>query len=399
MFSGCDRTESDWEQAKGANTIPAYKEFLSKHSEGPRADQAKAAIQAETDWDQANATNTIQSYKEFLSKHSQGPHTEQAKAAIQTETDWEQTERSNTVPAYTDFLAKHPGAHTEQANAAIQTETDWKQVSDHGSVEGYDGFLKAHGNSAHVAEAVASLTALRDDRDWATAKSAGTVAACENYLKAHPNGKYVNACSELKNFAQDDPPAVIDSGISSLRMYKDSNGNVRQSGAMTFSIGFGSGGSGTGASDYSNKRVINDTGGPIGLISITRGQQEVATLFLTGKESVFGPESRLVKGAGYIQATPGEHVNIVVGDRDGQIQLSVTRIDWDETGATTHVEGLDPVIKQSDGSEIQINPAAVAPPVQNGVLTVSVNGGVEFKLKMKFGYGAKLLRVSQPPKL
>jgi hypothetical protein len=74
MFSGCDRTESDWEQAKGANTIPAYKEFLSKHSEVPRGDQAKAAIQTETDWDQAKATNTIQSYKEFLSKHSEGPH-------------------------------------------------------------------------------------------------------------------------------------------------------------------------------------------------------------------------------------------------------------------------------------------------------------------------------------
>jgi hypothetical protein len=244
--------------------------------------------------------------------------------------------------------------------------------------------------AAHPTEATAAQNALQDDRDWAAAKAAETVEACEDYLKAHPSGKYVNACSDLRSFEKDDPAAVIDSGISSLRMFKDSDGNLRQSGAVSFSFGGGSGGA-----DYSNKRVINETGGPIGLISITRGQKEVATLFLTGKEAVFGPESRLVKGSGYMQAVPGEFVHVVFNEHAAQMELEVTRIDWDETGTTTNVEGLDPVIKQSAGSEMRIKPAAVHPNVRNGVLTVALDTGVEFKLKMKFGYGAKVLRVSQ----
>ena len=398
MFSGCDRTDSDWEAAKRANTTTAYKEFLSRHSEGPRADQAKAAIEAETDWEQAEATSTIQAYKDFLSKHSEGPRVDQAKAAIQIESDWEQAKKSNTVPGYTDFRAKHPGAHTDQVEAAIQTETDWKQALDRGTLEGYEGFLKAHREGTHAAEATASLNALHDDSDWAVAKDAETIEACENYLKAHPNGRYVNVCNELRDFERNDPPAVIDSGISSLRMFKDSDGNLRQSGAVSFSIGFGGGGTGSASTDYSNKRVINDTGGPIGLISITRGQTEVATLFITGKEAVFGPQSRLLSGTGYIEATTGENVHLVFTDHDKQIELGLTRIDWDETGTTTNVKGLDPVIKQSDGSEMRIKPATVNSNLTNGVLTVALDTGVEFKLKMKFGNGVKLLRVSQPIK-
>jgi hypothetical protein len=49
---GCDRTESDWKRARDSKTVPAYTDFIGKHSQRAHVDEAKAAVE-NLDWDAA----------------------------------------------------------------------------------------------------------------------------------------------------------------------------------------------------------------------------------------------------------------------------------------------------------------------------------------------------------
>ena len=190
--------------------------------------------------------------------------------------------------------------------------------------------------------------------------------------------------SQLKDFEKEDPAAVIDPNIESLRLFKDSDGTIRQSGQVSF---------GGGGEDYSNKRILNDTGGPIGLVSITSGDREVATLFVSGKEAVFDSQGRLVYGAGYIQALPGEYFHVVCADRDGRVELELARIEWDDNGKATSIQGLNPILTQTNGPDLRIQSEVTNPTVKNGILIVITEGGTELRFKTRFGDGSQVLRL------
>jgi hypothetical protein len=271
-----------------------------------------------------------------------------------------------------------------------RTESDWKKAKDSNTAQAYTAFLARHPSGAHADEAKTAV----DDLDWAAAKAAETIEACDEYLNAHPNGKHIPACGRLKEFLKDEPASAVNPKLGTLRLFRDSNGNLRQSGDVTLSIGGFSGLSGNAVEDYSNKHIINDTGEPIGLITMSRAGRVVATIFLSGKEAVFGPESRLVRGPGYIQASPGEHFHVTCGDQDGRVELDITKVAWDDNGNTTSVEGLLPTLPQSNGPDLRLKPGAGSPGVKNGILTVVLDSGAELQFKIRYGFGSKLLRVS-----
>jgi hypothetical protein len=67
LLGGCDRTESDWKQAKDSNTVPAYTDFIAKHPQAVHVEEARAAIE-DFDWNAANTGNNIDALNAYLFK-------------------------------------------------------------------------------------------------------------------------------------------------------------------------------------------------------------------------------------------------------------------------------------------------------------------------------------------
>ncbi len=82
LLASCGKTESDWKQAKDANTAPGYAGFLAKHPQGSHVDEARAAID-DLDWNSAKTKNTVADYNKYLLTYSAGRHAVEAKAAIE----------------------------------------------------------------------------------------------------------------------------------------------------------------------------------------------------------------------------------------------------------------------------------------------------------------------------
>jgi hypothetical protein len=110
LLAGCDRTEKDWTEAKEANTISAYKEFLTTHPQGAHVEEAKNGVEA-LDWKDAQGKGTIDAYEKYLKSRASGAHAEAAKSGVES-LDWEkaQGEGATSSSAYLDFHHKHPGS-------------------------------------------------------------------------------------------------------------------------------------------------------------------------------------------------------------------------------------------------------------------------------------------------
>jgi hypothetical protein len=77
-MSACDRTESDWKQAKDSNSVPAYTDFLSKHSQSVHTDEAKEFLA----WNALSANSTVSELNQFLKQFPNGPHSAEATSKL-----------------------------------------------------------------------------------------------------------------------------------------------------------------------------------------------------------------------------------------------------------------------------------------------------------------------------
>jgi hypothetical protein len=68
LLMGCDRTESDWKQAKDANTVAAYANFIAKHPQGPHVDEANAATES-LEWNAAEGSGSPDAFLDFYNRH------------------------------------------------------------------------------------------------------------------------------------------------------------------------------------------------------------------------------------------------------------------------------------------------------------------------------------------
>jgi hypothetical protein len=132
FLAGCDRTETDWMQAKQANTIPAYTEFLAKHSQGPFADEAKKAID-EIQWQAAKASDTVEAISSYLYKHPHGIHVVDANARIE-ELDWAAAQHTSNSEAFRAFLSKHRESRFAADAKEQLAKVEFERLSKSGSV-------------------------------------------------------------------------------------------------------------------------------------------------------------------------------------------------------------------------------------------------------------------------
>jgi hypothetical protein len=181
---GCDRTESDWGSAKQANTVNAYREFITKHGQGAHVDEARLAIE-DLNWRDAKATNTIEAYSAYLMGNKQGRYGAEAKGRLtklRDESAWMQATKGGGTGDYEQYLQQQPtGIHVQEARQMID-DLSFKAAN---SVKALEEYLAAFKNGTHVNEARQMI----DDLSF---KAANSVKALEEYIAAFKNGTHVN---------------------------------------------------------------------------------------------------------------------------------------------------------------------------------------------------------------
>ncbi len=113
ILSGCGAEEEAWMEAKEADTIESYEEFLEEYPEGEFAELAMEAI----DWKNAQETHTSKSYRLFIIRHPQGEYTEEARI-IKEDLSWDSYFRGRRLclERTKEYLNNFPhGIYSDQA--------------------------------------------------------------------------------------------------------------------------------------------------------------------------------------------------------------------------------------------------------------------------------------------
>jgi len=137
--------------------------------------------------------------------------------------------------------------------------------------------------------------------------------------------------------------------------------------------------------NYANAHIKNTTNHPLCLIEIMKNnRRKVGSLCITGKEAYFDSKGILSKGSGYIQMVRNQFYPIIVTiipsdtHRDDlnatQIELHVTRIEFDENAKAASVSGLQPMIKRLLGTLLKTTSTGKLV-ATDGLIHVPLEGG------------------------
>ena len=81
----CSSRQQQWENARRADTLEAYQQFLRSFPDGEFASQAQARVrelQELADWQKAMQTDTADGYQQFLSRYPQGRMADEARIRL-----------------------------------------------------------------------------------------------------------------------------------------------------------------------------------------------------------------------------------------------------------------------------------------------------------------------------
>ncbi|HEX3913788.1 MAG TPA: hypothetical protein VHW71_09800 [Steroidobacteraceae bacterium] len=126
-LAACSTAKSDWNKARAANTVAAYRTFLQQHPGAKNAEDAQGRILALKDdnaWSRAQAADTVNAYQGYLTAESGGVHVGEAKyhiTALQRARDWKAISADASAATLRSFLAKYPqGSESNEARARLK---------------------------------------------------------------------------------------------------------------------------------------------------------------------------------------------------------------------------------------------------------------------------------------
>jgi cell division septation protein DedD len=85
-MAGCSRQQSDWQKARGVNSIDSYEQFIKKYPASEFTAQAQARVKElyeERDWQKARDADTPAAYQEFLKAYPEGKWAEEARIRVE----------------------------------------------------------------------------------------------------------------------------------------------------------------------------------------------------------------------------------------------------------------------------------------------------------------------------
>jgi hypothetical protein len=132
MLVACSGERRDWRSAEAADTVEAYDQFIERHPESERAEQARARLaqlSEEREWQRASSANTPASYRAFLAQHPNGKWAGEARIRLES---FALGPPSETPPASEGFGIQLGAFSTEAAARA-----EWEKLATrHGAVLG-----------------------------------------------------------------------------------------------------------------------------------------------------------------------------------------------------------------------------------------------------------------------
>ncbi|MCX7045001.1 MAG: SUMF1/EgtB/PvdO family nonheme iron enzyme [Candidatus Sumerlaeota bacterium] len=201
-----------WDLAVAKGHIADYENYLSRHSEGARAAEARTTVgklrKAEEEaWNKAQRRDTADAYAEYLKAYPEGANEAQAReklASLESQ-NWETAGKLATLDGYQAYLRAYPkGPHVLDALQGIAKieEGEWAKTKQLDQVEGYRAFIAKFPEGKFAPEAKTTLAAT-EEKLWREAQAGKRVEGYMEYLKRFPEGGNVTAARQaLKNMEE-----------------------------------------------------------------------------------------------------------------------------------------------------------------------------------------------------
>jgi SPOR domain len=127
-MAGCSRQQSDWQKARGVNSIDSYEQFLQKYPASEFTAQAQARVKElyeERDWQKARDADTPAAYQEFLKAYPEGKWAEEARIRVE---NFSLAQAPSSAPSGAEAPATEPAPATAAAPAAAAAAVAAKPV-------------------------------------------------------------------------------------------------------------------------------------------------------------------------------------------------------------------------------------------------------------------------------
>jgi outer membrane protein assembly factor BamD (BamD/ComL family) len=192
--------DRDWKDAKYNNSISGYKAFISKYPNSDKSILAKnkiAEIEEQQIWKKAKNINKVFGYENFLSIYPNSKYAFEAKNRIEKLRDemaWSETVRIGTIDSYKKYTSNLPdGDHYSEAIEKIDelevVLPEWNKVLEENTVAAYRLFIEKFYYPSYTSKAKKKIKEL-ENKEWVIAKEQNNVEYYEKYLADFPNGKY-----------------------------------------------------------------------------------------------------------------------------------------------------------------------------------------------------------------
>ena len=180
----------------------AYRAELSWNPKGPRAREARDKLE-QAEWEAARGAHTIFAYRRFVQEFPDSRHGPEARQLLEG-LRWADAERDGSEPALSSYLSDEPrGAHAAQAWTMISAIRLGAILRD-GSARALREWLDENPAASGRERAQAAL----DEAEW---REAADAASWRRYLEAHPEGAHrKEAQARLDRAARDDSELLED---------------------------------------------------------------------------------------------------------------------------------------------------------------------------------------------
>ena len=158
-----------------------YRALLDADAKGPRAREARERLEA-AEWDNARAAHTIFAYRRFLKEFEDSRHAPEARQLLEG-LRWTQADKDGSETALAAYVSDESrGAHAQEAWARLSSLRLLQAVQS-GSAVSLRSWLAENPAAAGRDKAEKAL----DDADWS---AAGDAAAWRKYLDDHLDGAH-----------------------------------------------------------------------------------------------------------------------------------------------------------------------------------------------------------------
>ena len=216
LESRLEADDAAYERATAAGTAESYRDYLTEHTSGRHAEEARqrqAEAKDDDGYERAHSRGTAAWYEQYLREHPNGRHVEEARrqhAHAMDDEAYRQAAGEGTSAAYDEYLTKHPdGRHAEEARraqAAIrEDDAAYERARAAGTPESYAEYLREHPEGRHAEEARRAQASIRQDAAaYERARETGTAESYGDYLSEYPSGRHVEQARQRQADAKDD---------------------------------------------------------------------------------------------------------------------------------------------------------------------------------------------------